>query len=330
MSKKNYRILLVFFLVPLSVFFFYQSGPVPPSQTIEVSVQLNNQELESLDLLVKKDQTVSNLKLDNEARIIWADSMRQTDYCLLYLPGFTATYIEGEPLHKNIAKKYGWNLYLPRTKKTGLTDVDAYKDLTIEDLVYSAEEAYQIARGLGKKVIIMSCSTGGSLSLYLASRYKVAGLLMYSPNIRIASPFASLLTGPWGLEIAQLAQGGKYRSYDQTPEYQKYWYTKYRVESLVTLQQLLEEYMNPELFEQITCPVYVGYYKSIQEEDEVVSIEAMKQMFASIQTPESLKRMESFDAGHHAMISKLLSKDMENIELKVMNYIDSTFPIMQD
>jgi esterase/lipase len=305
----------------------YKRGPVPPTQKINIEVPEIPVSLLELDEYVKKDKMNPDLKPDNESRIIWADSIRETEYCLLYLPGFTATHMEGEPLHRNIAKKYGWNLYIPRVRKTGLKDKDAYQDLSIGDLLSSAEEAYRIADRLGKKVIIMSCSTGSTLSLYLASKHpKIAGLFMYSPNVKLATPFAPLMTGPWGLEIAKLAHGGKYRSYEQTEEYKKYWYTNYRVESVITLQQLIEELMTPQTFKSISCPVYVGYYYgSDGMKDDVVSIAAMKEMFKSINTPKELKKMESFDAGHHAMISKLTSKNLPEIEERLIQYIDSDF-----
>jgi alpha-beta hydrolase superfamily lysophospholipase len=50
----------------------------------------------------------------------------------------------------------------------------------------SSEVYALIAKKLGKKVIIMSTSTGGTLSLQLAAAFpEIAGLVMYSPNIEI-------------------------------------------------------------------------------------------------------------------------------------------------
>ncbi|MCI5057689.1 MAG: alpha/beta hydrolase [Flavobacteriales bacterium] len=313
------------FLIICGLVLLYAIGPKPPLQEIQIKSFNIPDDLNALQDKINADKSVIDLKPDNESRIIWADSIRKTEYCLLYLPGFTATYMEGEPLHKNIAKKYGWNLYLPRTVKTGLNDSDAYKDLSISDLLNSAEEAYGVAKKLGDKVIIMSCSTGGTLSLYLASKYpEIAGLLMYSPNVKLGTPFAPLMSGPWGLQIAKLAHGGQYRSYEQSDEYKKYWYTNYRVESVLTLQQLLERIMTEETFEKVTSPLYVAYYyKSEDEMDNVVSIDAIKHMFEKVSTPNELKIIESFEnAGHHAMISKLTSNDMQNIEQRLIKYLD--------
>ena len=65
---------------------------------------------------------------------------------------------------------------------------------------------------LEKKVILMSCSTGGTLSIYLAAKFpdQVHAQILYSPNIAIADPTAKMLTGPWG-EAMLSSIVGEYR-----------------------------------------------------------------------------------------------------------------------
>ena len=46
---------------------------------------------------------------------------------------------------------------------------DAMLEFNVEDYVDSAKEAVAIGKMMGKKVILMGCSTGSSLSLYLAA-----------------------------------------------------------------------------------------------------------------------------------------------------------------
>ena len=62
------------------------------------------------------------LKPGNEARIIWAnDSAKQkTEYAIVYLHGFSASQAEGDPIHRNIAKEFGCNLYLSRLAEHGI------------------------------------------------------------------------------------------------------------------------------------------------------------------------------------------------------------------
>ena len=59
----------------------------------------------------------------------------------------------------------------------------------------------------------MATSTGGTLALHLAGGDKdIVALLLYSPNIEIYDKNAKLLTGHWGLQLANslgIGQGGK-------------------------------------------------------------------------------------------------------------------------
>ena len=153
------------------------------------------------------------MKKNNEARIVWADSIgRQTEYSIVYLHGFSASPMEADPIHINIANAYACNLYLARYKGHGIDNADAFEKLSPKDLVQSAKEAIAIGKKIGKKVILMSCSTGGALALYLsANDPEIAANILFSPNIALADPNSAILTGPWGLQLGRFVMGGIYR-----------------------------------------------------------------------------------------------------------------------
>ena len=98
------------------------------------------------------------------------------------------------------AKRYGCNLYLPRLAGHGIDDDDSFSDLRPEDLIASAKEAIAIGQLLGEKLILMSCSTGSTLSIYLSAENPeiVDAQFMFAPNIALHDPSAKLMTGPWG------------------------------------------------------------------------------------------------------------------------------------
>ena len=206
-----------------------------------------------------------------------------------------------------------------------MQDEDALKDLTPEDLISSATHAYAIAKKLGRKVIIMSCSTGGTLSLLLASEHpEIAGLIMYSPNIRLKDPAAKILNDPWGLHIGRMVVGGKYYQYEQSEEYQKYWYTKYRVEGLVALQSLLESTMQESTFKKVKQPAFMAYYyKNDSLQDQLVSVKAAQEMMKQLSTPQALKTSVAIpEAGHHIMASYLCSKDLKKLQKETFRFAD--------
>jgi len=119
--------------------------------------------------------------------------------------------MEGDPVHRDIAKFFGCNLYLARLAQHGIDTTDALINMTADNLWESAKQAYAIGKKLGKKVILMGTSTGGTLALQLAATYpEVSGLVLYSPNIAIKDPNAWLLNNPWGLSIARMVKGSQY------------------------------------------------------------------------------------------------------------------------
>ncbi|MCB0588503.1 MAG: alpha/beta hydrolase [Phaeodactylibacter sp.] len=284
--------------------------------------------LEALDSIIQaREAAVPGLKPDNQARIIWADSARRTPYSVVYLHGFSASPMEGNPVHLEFAARYGCNLYLARLPQHGINDPESFKNVTPKDWVEAAKEALAIGQQLGEKVILMSCSTGSTLSIYLAAENPdaVEAQIMYSPNIAIADPAAGVLTYPWGLQAARLLVG-EYRTIPSFMgwEAEQYWTVKYRTEGLVALQALLEETMRKEEFEKVKQPFFLGYYfKNEKQKDEVVSIEAMHRFFEQASTPPRSKQMIAFpDVDTHVIPSRLFSKGLEEVQAATYRFAE--------
>jgi esterase/lipase len=284
-------------------------------------------EYSNLDSLVEAGEKQHHLKANNEARIVWADSLHQpTEYAIVYLHGFSASQMEGAPVHENIAKAFHCNLYLARFADHGIDTTEDLQNVTAEKYWESAKFAYAIGKKLGKKVILMSTSTGGTLSLQLAAAYpEIAGLILYSPNIEINNPAAPLLNNPWGLQIARFVKGGNYADIQyQHPDYPKYWNVHYRLESTVELQNLIEATMTKETFEKVHQPcLALYYYKDEANQDKVVKVSAIKKMLSQISTPENLKKGVAIpNAGNHVLASPLVSKDIITVEKETKDFME--------
>jgi hypothetical protein len=139
----------------------------------------------------------------------------------------------------------------------------------------------------------------------------VDGMILYSPNIQIKNKTAKIISGPWGLQIARLNLGSKFRVTEDDPngEVCKYWNCSYRAEGLVYLQQLLDVTMKKEVFAKVECPVFMGYYfKDELHQDPIVEVQASLWMMKELGTPEKSKRSVSFpEAGTHVISSNLMS-----------------------
>ena len=323
------RFLKISGILLLIITTLYFLGPHPSAAILENTLP-NIPEQVNIDSFIQAGENQHKLKANNEAKIIWADSTHQpTDYAIVYLHGFSASQMEGAPVHENIAKAFHCNLFLARQAEHGIDTTDDLINLTAEKYWESAKFAYAIGKKIGKKVIIMSTSTGGTLSLQLAATYpEIAGLIMYSPNIEINNPAAFVLNNPWGLQIARFVKGGNYADIPfKNNEYPKYWNTHYRLESTVELQNLIEATMTKETFDKVKQPTLVlYYYKDEQQQDNVVKVSGMKKMFAAIATPDSLKKMIAIpEAGSHVLASPIVSKDIISVEKETAAFIKSYF-----
>ncbi|MHA8079402.1 alpha/beta hydrolase [Aquirufa antheringensis] len=295
----------------------YILGPKPAAPVLTPSASWTDipDSVSQIDAYIAAKESKTVLKPGNEARVIWADSAqpKKTKIVFMYVHGFSASPMEGDPLHREVAKKFGANLLLARVAGHGVPDSDStYATVTADDYYQSVENYYAIAKKLGDEVVVLGTSFGGAMSLVLAANHpEIKALMLYGPCIAIKDPNATLLDNPWGLQMAHLITGSDYRDIPvMAPGHAENWSLHYRLEGVVAVQNLLTHAMTKEVFEKVKIPVFMGYYyKDEEHQDNVVSVDAMKEMYAALGTPAALKREEAFpNSGNHVITSNLLGK----------------------
>ncbi len=307
----------IIFIAVLVIVFL--AGPTPDTPVYNTTLPEMPSDLSKLEAHVKEMESNKKIKPDNEARIVWAnDSIKQkTPFAILYLHGFSASQEEGDPIHERLAKAFGCNLYLARLSEHGLVSDQPMAKMTATSLWNSAVEAYAIAKQLGEKVIVVSTSTGGTLSLALCASFpEIHSQILMSPNIQIFNPTSKYLNDPWGKQIAQLVLGkDKIVTSDQRDIYKKYWYSTYPYDALPELEELVETTMTKENFNLVKQPtLLLYYYKNEKEQDNVVSVPAMKEMFKELGTPAALKLEQAIpNAGNHVIGGAIESQDVESV-----------------
>ena len=288
--------------------------------SFDIPIETLNEYLESIE------SEIQDIKPGNKAKIVWADSAKtKTEYAVVYLHGFSASHEEGNPLHINFAKRYGHNLYLPRLFDHGRESDDTFKGLLPGQLVNSAKEAIAIGRLLGDKIILMTCSTGGTLAALLAPEDpSIHSMFMYSPNIDVYDPTSELIIRPWGKQMLDVVLGGEYNHVQYNDQAKKYWSETYHSDGLLALKYLIEEEMNEDLFSKIDVPVYMGYYyKDEENQDKVVSVPRMLDFYEQLGTDEELKRKKAFPkAERHVITSHIFSKDLENVQKETFKFAE--------
>ncbi|MEO9572434.1 MAG: alpha/beta fold hydrolase [Tateyamaria sp.] len=178
-----------------------------------------------------------------EKRIIWIeDPGVQADWAILYVHGFSATSQELRPVPDRLAETLGANLIFTRLAGHG-RDGAALATGSVQAWASDLDEGLQAARIAGRRVLVISASTGGSLVAALAQDRammdRVAGLIFVSPNFGIANPVARLLNWPaaryWLPTLA-----GKTRSFEpHNADHATYWTTQYPSVSVMPMAALI-------------------------------------------------------------------------------------------
>ncbi len=305
----------------------YLAGPKPAKSNLNPELKELKVSIDKIEAYVQNHEAgIEGIKKRNEARIVWADSPGvKTPISVIYLHGFSASEQEGDPVHKEFAKRYSCNLYLPRLQSHGLVQEKAMRGLTVENYLESAKKAINIGKVIGDSVIIMSTSTGGTFALYLAAyNPEIKGLICYSPNIRVNNPSAPLLNNPWGKQIAKAVIGGDSYNWEGNDSIKAYWSTTYPIDALITMQDLLENTMTDETFKMVKQPVFMGYYyKNEKEQDQVVSVKEALKMFSALGTPQDQKVKIPFPlAGHHVIASRHQSGDLKSVQKETYKFAE--------
>lgn len=325
-KKRSFRLVVTAIALLVVVYFL---GPHPSTPVYDPAIPAIPQTAAGLEKYIRQKEAAHRLKPNNQARIVWYnDSLKtKTAYAIVYLHGFSASQEEGYPVHTNIARAFGCNLYLSRLAEHGIDTAAPLKNLTATKYWESAKEALKIGKNLGEKVILMGTSTGGTNALQLAATYPddVYALVLLSPNIAIDNDKAWLLNDPWGLQIASVVTGSDYvTSEDTRPIYKQYWYSQYALDGAAQLEEYLETTMTDETFKKVKQPLLLlYYYKDEVHRDSVVSVPAMLKMFEELGTPKNDKVKQSIpNAGNHVLGSYIKSKDLLGVQQAIENFME--------
>ena len=296
----------------------YAVGPHPDAPTLPGPSWNNipNEPAAITSFLQAKEAQNGNLKPDNEGQIIYADSAnpQKTKTVVLYIHGFSASPMEGNPLHKAIAKSLHANLVLARIEDHGEFPTDSTMAKASADKFYqSVENYFALAKKLGDEVIVLGTSFGGAMSLVLATKHpEIKALMLYGPCIAIKDPTAPLVDNPWGLQLARAVMRSDFRDIPSvSPGHKNYWSLHYRLEGIVAIQNFLTHEMTDETFEKVKVPVFLGYYyQDESHQDNVVSVQAMRDMFPKLGS--KIKKEQAFPlSGYHVITSDILGKRVD-------------------
>lgn len=223
------------------------------------------------DWLAESEQSLGEVTDGAEKHVRFAnpDAPAKTPLVVLYLHGFSATRQELAPIPERVAEAIGANYYGARLTGHGL-DGESLGKARAGDWLKDTAEAWQIARSLGERVIVISCSTGGTLSTWLAQQPSaqdaLAALVLFAPNYQPRHWAMKLFGWPWSSYWMRWIAGNEY-GWEPAGELNgKYWTYSYPTRVLHELQALVVAVRKSDL-ESINAPSLFLY----STDDQVVS-----------------------------------------------------------
>ncbi len=119
MNKKK-----LWVIVPLVLAIAYLMGPRPSTPVFSNDLPFVPSDSTALEKYITHNELQHNLRPDNEARIVWADSLkRKTAYAIVYLHGFSASQGKASPFTAILPGSLGvifTSLVLPNMVSTHL------------------------------------------------------------------------------------------------------------------------------------------------------------------------------------------------------------------
>ena len=259
---------LVFFLGPVNEFGSESptTRPAPPSALNELD-----------HWLADSESKFPQLRPGTAKGIVWAKNEKvKTPWSVVYIHGFSATRLETAPLAEQVAASLGANLFYTRLSGHGLPG-EALGRATPQDWMADTLEAVQIGATLGDKVLVISCSTGATLSTWLGTgseASKVSAHVLISPNFGLKNKLSELVNGHWGHQIAH-AVAGETISYERTdPREAVAWTTTYPTKAIFPMLALVKKVRDSDLT-AFRTPVLVLYSAA----DQTVDAESTKETF---------------------------------------------------
>ena len=162
---------------------------------------------------------------------------------------------------------------------------------------------------MGDRVIILSCSTGGTLvATGIANGVfseKLFSTVFFAPNFGVQDKMAPLLTWPLALYWAPFIGGEMRTSTPRNRLHARYWTTSYPTVSLIPMMQLIDMVDDAELSASIVPALF--YFSP---DDRVVDPRKTENFIARWRGPKEIRRIngnESEDELNHLITGRVVS-----------------------
>ncbi len=268
--------MLITLLILLIVLMLWIFGPREPA---ELKTSFDESILGSdLDCYLRNTEAeLPDIVAGTQKRIVWHGARNEsTPISIVYLHGFSANSEEIRPAPEQLAQLLGANLYYSRLTGHGRTGA-AMAEATVADWMRDTSEALAIAKRIGDNVIILSTSTGGTLTAAAACdpflSKKVAGMVFISPNFGVNNPAALLLTWPFARIWIPLLFGRERHIEPLNPQHAKFWTNIYPTVAALPMAALVQKVVSNNFTDVKVPALFI-----MSEKDQVVRPEMIEKI----------------------------------------------------
>lgn len=232
-------------------------------------------------------------------------SEEKTPISIVFVHGFGATRQELSPMVETVAEELGANAHY--TRLTGHGRPGEYMtEGSVEAWMADIAEAMEVGRRLGDRVVLISSSTGSTLSAWLASKSPpdLAALVYFSPNFGLRDKRSRMLLWP-GRRILLRLIIGKERSWEPANEgIARYWSHRYPAPAIFPMMELVNHVQDTDL-SQVRQPALVVYSSGDTVTDPAETVARFAEMGA---TPKKLHEVkDDGDPNHHILAGDCFS-----------------------
>ncbi|WP_428267998.1 alpha/beta hydrolase [Haliangium sp.] len=306
--RRRRRAGVIALLIAAALAITFALGP-RPEIVLEVETPPVPADPAALDAYLQEaEAALPDIRPGTDKIIAWADPAHkaQTEFSVVYLHGFSATRHELVPVPDQVAEALGANLFFTRLRGHGRSG-PAMAEPKVRDWLEDGLEALAIGQRLGRRVIIIGTSTGGTLAVWLATRPEardVHAFVLVSPNFRPKNPLARGLLWPWGKQLALLIQGPE-RSFEPTDErHAAYWTARYPTEALLTMMALVQVVEDLDL-STVTQPMLLIHSENDQVVDGPAAAAGFEAMGSAVKRRVTVE--DSEDPANHVIAGEIMS-----------------------
>jgi len=254
---------LLFLLIAIVLGLFFYGPREPIDLTVHFDPATIGSDIDAY--LAVKEASFSDIRLYNQKRVVWAGQVGvKTDLAIVYAHGFSSSSGEIRPVPDRVAAMQGANLYYMRLAGHG-RDQMAMGEPRMNHWIQDMAEAMAIGRRLGKRVVVISTSTGGTLAVLAAvdpqMKQGLAGLVLISPNFEPQHWATKLARWPLARSWVPLLAGEMKEGEASNALQEQYWTKTYPIVAGLPMMALVTA-ANALDFTAIKTPALFIYSKA--------------------------------------------------------------------